>query len=103
MTERRPYEPLPPIPPMSSETGNRVVSALGLALPFIGILTMAVERWTQMTMSRALGLPVFVSTPLGIGALAFVVLGWRVKPVYAARQAAAASVFWIFWIIWSFS
>ena len=101
MSPRPEYHPPPPTPPMSAATGDRVVIGLGMALAFIGLTTMFVERWTDMTMSSALGVPVFLSTPMGVGALLFIPLAWRVGQRFGIRQIVAACAFWGPWIFWS--
>lgn len=101
MTTRPPYEPPPPIPPMSAHTGDRVALALGVATGFIGVTTMAVERATDLTLSHALGLPFFMSTPLGLATLAFIPIVWRVGRRHGLRQVAVAAIFWSLWIYWS--
>lgn len=101
MSQRPPYEPPPPLPPMSARTGDRVVIALGVATTFIGVVTMAVERATDLTLSHAIGLPIFMSTPLGIAALAFIPIVWRVSKTHGLRQVALAAIFWSLWIFWS--
>ena len=102
MSERPRYEPPPPIPPMSPQTGDRVAVALGLATPFIGVATMAIEHLTGRTLAAAIGSPTFLATPLGIAALVFIPIVARVGRNAAVVQTAFASIFWLFWFHWSF-
>ena len=101
MSRRPPYERPPPLPPMSALTGNRVVVGLGFAIVFIGILTMIGEKLTHLRLAEALEIPVFVCTPLGVGALLFVPLAGRVSRKNGWAQLAAALVYWSVWLYWS--
>lgn len=102
MSRRPPYEPPPPLPPMSALTGNRIVVGLGFAIVFIGLFSMIGEKLTHLRLAEALEIPVFVSTPLGVGALLFVPLAVRVSRKQGWAQLAAALVYWSLWVYWSF-
>lgn len=76
-----------------------VLHAAATATSIIGVLTLLLEIWTDRWLSAALGLDVFMSTPLGLGILVMAVLSSRARPSRAYLPVVASIVYWTMFFI----
>lgn len=93
MTEERPK-----LKPMSGATGNRVLILMAWTCALIGLVTIGLEAWTERRLSYAAGFPLFMSTPLGVGALILSLRIIKLEPKQAIFPGVLTSLYWILFV-----
>ena len=75
-------------------SGTHLLHASATAACLIALTGIALEIWTDRWFANALGVPTFLSLPLGIGAIVFCVLTFRSEQIRSAPFFVMAGLYW---------
>ena len=80
---------------LRGSTARTILPLVATGAGFIAIVSLALENWTMRFLSKAAGVPFFLSASIGFGALVITALVLRDQPKRAIVPGLFACIYWI--------
>ncbi|QED29100.1 hypothetical protein FRD01_18015 [Microvenator marinus] len=90
----------PELPPMSGDTGNRVLIGAAAAAIVISNIAIVAEALTDRWLARGLGFPAYLSLPLAFGAAYLAFRVWqKLDRRIGQGLLVGAAVYWVVLVV----